>query len=196
MKKSNKFAIGILTTVTLSSYSFAFAGTTANSNNSAGTTNSSVTTTQKYISDATITAQVKVAFLKSKILNPLDIKVTTKSGIVFLSGVVDTDTQYSEAVASAQATDGVKDVNVDNLTVKDSKAPLQDTYITAKIKGSYMKASVAGPDVSFVNTHVETKNGVVYLSGTLDNTQQINNAIKIAKSIDGVKDVKSSLTVE
>ncbi len=195
MKNFNKTTIGILTVVTLSGYNFVFADTSSN-NNFASTTTSVVTTTQKYISDATITAKVKAEFLKSKILNPMDIKVVTKKGIVFLSGIVDTDTQYSEAVASATATDGVKDVNVDQLTVKGSKAPLQDTYITAKIKGYYMKASLAGPDVSFVNTHVETKDGVVYLSGTLDNAQQISNAIQIAKSIDGVKDVKSSLTVK
>ncbi len=188
--------IGILTALTLASYNIAFANLPTDSNTSTNNTNALVNNVQKYISDSAITAQIKAAFLKSSILSPFDIKVVTKNEIVFLSGIVDTDTQYSEAVSSAESTPGVKDVNADQLTVKGSSAPLQDTYITAKIKGAYTKASLQGTDVSVINTHVETKDGVVYLSGTLANPQQMTNAIEIAKSVAGVKSVKSALTVQ
>ncbi len=59
-----------------------------------------------------------------------------------------------------------------------------------------MKDSLRGINVSPVATHIETKNGIVYLSGEVDNSAQIHNAIKIAKTVEGVKTVKSSLHVK
>lgn len=192
MKQFSKTTIGIFTALIFSS-SIALADQYTTSNTSGINTNVINQNTQKYVSDSMITTQIKEAFLKSPILRSSDIKVATQNGIVFLSGLVDTKTQYSEAVSSAEAIPGVKSVNVDKLTVKNSKAPLEDTFITAQIKGVYIKEGLIGTDVSFINTHVETKNGIVYLSGTLDNSQQINNAIQLAKSIEGVKEVKSTL---
>jgi hyperosmotically inducible protein len=39
---------------------------------------------------------------------------------------------------------GVKDIKVDMLTVKESKQPLKDTYITAKVKGLLLRADILG----------------------------------------------------
>jgi len=50
-------------------------------------------------------------------------------------------------------------------------------------------------DVAAISIIVETNDGVVSLSGTADNQHQINNAIKIAKSIKGVKEVKSIVKI-
>ncbi len=83
-----------------------------------------------------------------------------------------------------------------NLIIKNSTAPLNDTFLTARVKGAYLKAKVSGSKISYINTHIETKDSVVYLSGTLDNAKQISNAIFIAKNINGVKEVKSSLKIK
>jgi osmotically-inducible protein OsmY len=42
---------------------------------------------------------------------------------------------------------------------------------------------------------VETKNGVVYLSGKASNTEQIQHAVNVAKAISGVKRVESAITL-
>lgn len=148
-------------------------------------------------SDATITKTVKKDFAQDKLLNPFDITVSTQNGVVNLSGSLDTDLQYKQAVTLAESTQGVEDVNADNLTVKDSKSPLADTYITAKIEGLLLqKSTLSKQDVKFMDVNVETTNGVVYLSGDVDNKDQIDNIISIAQSVDGVKSVKSDLKVK
>lgn len=190
MKKLSKIVIGTLAATTLSVVSVTYADSTQTDSTA------TVQTTASHVSNSTIETQVKESFSKSKVLNSSTIAVTARNGVVYLEGTVDTNTQYEEAVTLAQATDGVTNVDVDKFTVKDSKAPLTDTYTTAKIKGTFLKASMQGKDISVLNTHVETKDGIVYLSGSLDNSQQVTNAIAAAKSVDGVKQVKSELTVK
>lgn len=147
------------------------------------------------VSDTVITGKIKAKILLDKTL-PTDIVVTTDKGIVSLSGAVNSDTEMSNIVEIAQATNGVKDVNTEKLTVKESKQPFTDILITAKIRGKMLQEKVfANKDVNVLNMKVETNNGVVYLSGTADNQQQIDNAIKIAKSVDGVKNVEAKIKV-
>jgi len=50
-------------------------------------------------------------------------------------------------------------------------------------------------DIAAFTIQAETNNGIVSLSGTADNQEQIQNAIKIAKKIKGVKEVKSTVIV-
>ncbi len=74
---------------------------------------------------------------------------------------------------------------------------MNDAYITAKIKGQFIQAKIfSDKDVAVTLVSVETNDGVVHLSGTVDNEKQINNAIKLAESIKGVKKVESRLTVK
>ena len=149
------------------------------------------------VNDSSITNTIQKDYSQDKLLHPFDINVSTTNGIVNLSGQLDTDMQYQQAVSLAESTDGVADVKADNLTVKDSKSPLSDTYITAKIDGLLLKgATIGDKDVKFTNVNVETTNGVVYLSGTVENKAQINNIIEIANRVDGVKSVKSVLKVK
>jgi len=148
-------------------------------------------------SDTTITKTVKKDFSQDKLLTPFNIQVSTQNGVVNLTGHLDTDLQYKKAVALAESVDGVEDVNADNLTVKDSKSPLSDTYITGKIEGLLLqKSTLSKEDVKFMNVNVETTNGVVYLSGEVNNQEQIDNIISVAQSVDGVKSVKSDLKVK
>lgn len=189
MKKFNKIAIVTCVTAAIFGMSLAYADSTDYNSNT------TVQNPSANVSDAAITAQIKASFAKSKILHANKISVSAQNGVVFLEGMVNSNTQYEEAVSLAQSTNGVNNVNVDKFNVKDSKAPLTDTYITAKIKGALMKAKTEGQDISILSTHVETKDGVVYLSGTLNNAQEVTNAIAVAKTIDGVKDVKSALIV-
>jgi hyperosmotically inducible protein len=50
-------------------------------------------------------------------------------------------------------------------------------------------------DISIMSIHVETKNGIVYLTGSADNVKEINNAVALAKSVKGVNKVISTVTV-
>ena len=127
-----------------------------------------------------------------------DAKLVIKSddGNVVLIGNLDTDDQADKVVSIANSTEGVKDVNTDQLLVKNSNKPLSDTYITAKVKGLFTKEKLLGnKDVAVTSISVETKNGTVYLTGKVDNSQQAKNAIKLAQSVKGVKNVDSKIVV-
>jgi hyperosmotically inducible protein len=110
-------------------------------------------------------------------------------------GEVNTDLQYEEAVSLAQSIDGVTDVNADKLQVKASKAPMDDTYITAK--GIILKEKLFGSkSVEYWPVKIETKDGVVYLSGVVDTDDNRTNIVTLIEGINGVKSVKSAITVK
>jgi len=66
-----------------------------------------------------------------------------------------------------------------------------DTAITAKIK----TAILAEPGLKVMQIDVETTNGVVMLTGTVDSRSDRDKAGSIAANTDGVKDVDNQLTV-
>ncbi len=85
--------------------------------------------------------------------------------------------------------DGDIDGDVDGgMFDRDSDQPINDTWITTKVKSSLLADSdVAGTEVS-----VETINGVVHLSGYVDDQRQIDRAVEVARDIEGVTRVESS----
>jgi hyperosmotically inducible protein len=149
------------------------------------------------VKDSVITAKIKSKIALDKSLSVFNVDVTTEHGVVTLSGNVDSDTDASAAIELAQSTDGVSDVEAGKLVVKESKHPFSDTAITAKIKGKYIKEKLFGKkDVAAMAISVETNDGVVSLSGDADSQQQADNAVKIAKSVSGVKNVESRIEVK
>jgi|SRR6185437_15833277 len=67
--------------------------------------------------DATITGKVKADFIEDPLTKGRDISVTTKLGVVQLSGLVDSTEQRAEAVRVAKAVPGVRRVD-DELQIK------------------------------------------------------------------------------
>ena len=154
------------------------------------------TSAKTVISDTVITGKVKSKIAADASISVFNTKVTTKHGVVYLAGTVNSETDADALIQIAQATDGVKDVGTKQLHVKDSKKPFTDTAVTSKIKGLYIREKLMGENVAPIAVHVETNNGVVYLSGTVDNKGQADNAVKLAKTVKGVKKVESRVEVQ
>lgn len=147
--------------------------------------------------DAAITDEIKTKLSQNETLAPFNIDVITKDGIVNLKGVVDTDPNAGTIIEIAQATEGVSDVYANNLKIKSRKHPFQDTLITAKVKGTFLRDKLfTDKDIETLGIHVKTTNGVVYLTGKTNDQAEIDNAISIARSIKGVKSVQSKLKVK
>lgn len=70
----------------------------------------------------------------------------------------------------------------------DSSQPVNDTWITTKVKTELLASNRA----SGTEINVETTNGVVKLSGTVDSRAEVDNAVKVAKKVKGVTQVDSS----
>lgn len=76
-------------------------------------------------------------------------------------------------------------------TTADATEQVGDAWITTKVKADLL----ATKDVSGTAIDVDTKNGVVTLSGTLATRAEVDKAISVAKGIRGVTSVKSKLKV-
>jgi hyperosmotically inducible protein len=68
---------------------------------------------------------------------------------------------------------------------------IDDAAITAQVKTKLLN----DPDVGGLRIDVDTTKGVVTLSGVVKSKAEESKAISLARSVDGVKDVKSTLQV-
>jgi hyperosmotically inducible protein len=135
--------------------------------------------------------------LADKAVHSLGISVETKEGVVTLTGNTKTEAELASAIELAASTPGVKDVNASGLKVEGSTQPFTDAIITAKVKGTFIREKLFGDKLDSVSTvNVETKQGVVYLSGTLKTADEVQNALKLAQTVDGVKRVESAINVK
>lgn len=73
---------------------------------------------------------------------------------------------------------------------KEARRP--DAWITTKVKSTL----AAHKNVSAINTHVETKNGVVILRGDVDTMAEKDLTERYAKGVEGVRRVDNQLVVK
>lgn len=147
--------------------------------------------------DAAIVSTIKAKFANDKAVSDLKILVSSKAGIVTLGGKVNTDEEARKVVEIAESTPGVKDTDTSHLVIEESKQPIMDTFIIAKVNGAFAREKLFGDkDISVMSVNVDSKNGVVYLTGTTYTKEQANNAVKIAKAVKGVKRVDSKIEVK
>ena len=90
------------------------------------------------------------------------------------------------APVAAYAADSDKDRSKPATFVKDS-------VITTKIKTKLAAEHLGSAKHIKVDTD---KNGVVWMTGTANNKEEINQAVQIARNTEGVKSVKSNLKVQ
>lgn len=157
----------------------------------------------QYVDDAAITLSVKNKLLQDKKMQHCDIAVKTTQGEVLLTGVVDTAEQLKYVRQQVAKVTGVKFVKA-QITVKSSQPGSKlkeqqtlssyssDSVITGKIKAKL----VADDQLSARDITVETTQGLVTLTGVVDNQQQIARAEKIVRSVTEVKKVKNQLRLK
>jgi hyperosmotically inducible protein len=147
--------------------------------------------------DADIVSAINSKFAADDTVSNLKVQVTSHDGVVTLSGKINTDAEASKLIEISESVPGVKDVDAPQLTPKESKHSFKDSEITAKIKGTFVREKLFGDkDVSVMGVKIITTNGVVYLTGVVDNQAEVDNAVKLATSIHGVKSVDSKLEVK
>ncbi|QLY68165.1 molecular chaperone OsmY [Citrobacter freundii] len=149
-----------------------------------------------FMDDSSITAKVKAALVDHENIKSTDISVKTDQKVVTLSGFVESQAQAEEAVKVAKGVEGVTSVS-DKLHVRDSKSTSVKGYAGDTATTSEVKAKLLADDiVPSRKVKVETTDGVVQLSGTVDSQAQIERAESIAKAVDGVKSVKNDLKTQ
>ena len=113
-----------------------------------------------------------------------------------LSGELDTDKQYEDVVTLSENIMDINNINIDNLKVKDSESSLSDLYITGLLKGKIINNNIFNDkSVEYWGIDISTKNGVVYITGNVDNSNDIPRLEQLAKSINDVKNVKVDVKI-
>jgi hyperosmotically inducible periplasmic protein len=164
-----------------------------------GTAACSSTRTQRapgeQVDDAALLTSVKSALAADPVTEAGEINVDVNRGTVKLAGFVDSSKEKSKAGDIARSVDGVESVQND-LAVKTEDSStgevIDDSIITGKVKA----ALIADSTTKAHQINVETKGGVVQLSGFVDNANAKSAATNVAKTVTGVKDVKNELSVK
>jgi osmotically-inducible protein OsmY len=155
-------------------------------------------------SDAWLMTKVKTTLLFHRSVSGIKTEVDVKDGIVTLRGEVDNQAQKDLTTEYAKDIEGVKDVKNEMTVAKISKETkeiketrttgdkIDDASITALVKTTLLyHRSTSG-----LHTKVETKNGVVTLSGKAKNAAERDLATKLARDVNGVEDVNNKMTIE
>jgi hyperosmotically inducible protein len=151
--------------------------------------------------DPGITAAVKGKLAADDDVKAYQVDVDTSNKVVTLSGRVETATAKARAVEIARGTEGVTNV-VDNITVGGAtaatpavpdaeRAMYSDPGLTATIKGKF----IADTAVSALKIDVDTRDGVVTLTGQVRSQTEKDQALKLARETEGVKSVVDRITV-
>jgi hyperosmotically inducible protein len=153
------------------------------------------TTVGTEIDDTVVTTKVKSALLSDQDIKGFDIKVETRKGIVLLSGFVDNQARADRAILVVRAVEGVKGVE-NNMTIKDGKVTVgnkvDDSIVTTKVKS----ALLSDPGVKSLDIAVVTRKGEVQLSGFVDSQAQIDRAIEVTHTVEGVQSVVNQMSIK
>ena len=149
----------------------------------------------EYTDDKITLSKVKTALIDDETADAKEINVEVNKGIVQLNGFVDTEKEKAQAEKVAKSVEGVKGVQ-NNLAIKsaDSTAgsAMDDSGVTAKVKSALVDSS----ETKAGDIKVETKAGIVQLSGFVDTEAQKTAATKVASGVKGVKSVQNNLSVK
>ena len=142
--------------------------------------------------DAGITDVIQAKLEASDKVKARQVEVVTQEGTVYLTGVVDTEEARREAGRLAWRTDGVEGLSND-LTVGEKTVGgwIDDVMISSKVKSKL----IANSEIKSRNIDVSSSQGVVTLIGRVRNQTVKNDAERIARGTQGVKNVNNELIV-
>lgn len=143
------------------------------------------TATDRQIEDAAKQSYNYRAVLNGKV------SASASDGVVTLKGTVQDHDQKALAEDTVSNLPGVVSV-VDKIKVESEPSEHSDAWIAMKIRGELLVHS----NVSATATKVDVSNGVVLLTGTVDNSAQKDLTEAYAKGIDGVRSITNDLVVK
>ena len=160
--------------------------------------------------NAGLTSKVKTKLAADPVVKAHQIDVDTNNGVVTLTGTIESQEAKDRALMLAKETKGVVEVR-DMIEVHPASAQgmipsgdapnpepdrsvgqtVDDAGITMKVKAKLLD----DPEVKSLKIDVDTREGVVYLTGSVTNAQVRDQAIRLARETEGVRDVQANLDV-
>jgi hyperosmotically inducible periplasmic protein len=153
---------------------------------------SSMVTPSTQRADSGITSVIQEKLEVNEKVKARAVEVQTREGVVFLTGVVDTEEARSEAGRVAWRTEGVD--GVENLLTVGERTVggwVDDVMISSKVKSKL----IANSEIRAADIDVSSSRGVVTLIGRVSSEQIRGDAERIARGTKGVTDVNNELLV-
>jgi osmotically-inducible protein OsmY len=145
-------------------------------------------TTNRAISDSSITTAVEQGLVFEKGVFPNYVDVTTSDGLVTLSGPVINLLAKDRALKIAESIRGVRSV-IDRLTV----TPV--ARADADIRKDLVAALLQDPATESYHLAVSVKNAVATLGGSVGSYTDKQMTTRIAKGVKGIKDVHNDVAI-
>lgn len=148
-------------------------------------------------SDDRIQFNVKSTLLLHRSVSAFKTRVAVTNGVVTLTGTAASQAQKELTTEYVQDVEGVKEVK-NLMTVLPEPPPrslgeiVDDASITAQVKATLLTHK----STSALKTKVNTKDGMVTVTGEAKNQAEKDLVTKLAKDIQGVKDIVNNMTVK
>lgn len=168
--------------------------------------------------DSVITSDVRSKITEDERLRGLILDVKTDNGIVTVSGKAHSQAEVDRAIELARNTPGVVSVNsllkIDPASTSDVLTPTAEDRKTIVEKGqkeldeaadisgdsrieNEVKSKFAADDIiKSRNIRITSVDGLVTLKGSVRSTAEQDEAVRVANSVAGVKEVKSELIID
>lgn len=146
------------------------------------------------LDDSTINATVKAELIANASTKARQINVETYKSVVQLSGFVENETEKADAERIASAVAGVREVR--NSIVVAVRPPVSQRIADGVTTGRVKAALIDDKDVNSNQINVETRSGVVQLSGFVLNEKRRERAAFVASRVEGVQRVENALVIK
>ena len=165
------------------------------------------------LADSWLTTKIQAQYFADDDIKARHINVSTRDGLVRLSGYVDNAAQRDLAVQIAKTTDGVRGVT-DQLSIAGAPAEGEAVATTGTAVPGAPPAPAASsvPDDALVTARVQsrffvddrvkarridvdTRDGIVTLSGEVESEDERAQALLLARTADGVRRVEDHLSI-
>jgi hyperosmotically inducible periplasmic protein len=155
------------------------------------------------VESAWITTKIQAKYFMDRDIKARNIDVTTRNGVVTISGTVENEAQRQEALRLARDTEGAIDVR-DGLRIepdpsraergepRDAEPRVSDDELETRVQSRFYQ----NDELRAHRIDVDVDDGVVKLSGEVDNETRRRQAVSIARNVDGVRDVRDELKVK
>lgn len=168
--------------------------------------------------DPVITSDVRSKITEDERLSGLILDVKTDKGVVTINGKTHSQEQIDRAIELARNTPGVVSVNsllkIDAASTSDTLTPTLEDRKTIVEKGqkeldeaadisgdarieNEVKSKFAADDmIKSRNIRMTSKDGVVTLKGSVRSTTEQDEAVRVANSVSGVREVRSEIIID
>ncbi|MDD5729481.1 MAG: BON domain-containing protein [Victivallales bacterium] len=147
-----------------------------------------ISATKERISDSSISSAIEDELMYEKGIAPLEVDVSTRQGIVMLSGPVDNLLTKERAIRITGSIRGVRGI-IDRIDVTPVSRP------DADIRKDILTALLRDPATESYQVDVAVKEATAVLSGHVGSYYEKQLAARIAEGVKGIKKIQNDIAI-